>query len=156
MGTIRNNRCKNYNKRFDDFILPEPNSGCWLFEGGEENWGGYCRIEINGKRESVHRVAYARYLGPIPPGMCVCHRCDVRCCVNPDHLFLGTTQENTADRMRKGREARGERQGLAKLTPHQVWEIRQSDLSGRALARQYQVDRATIRSVVKRKTWQHL
>jgi len=156
MGRLRKNRCKNYNKRFDDFILPEPNSGCWLFDAGEETWAGYCRITVKGKRDVVHRVAYKRYFGEIPLGMCVCHRCDVRCCVNPDHLFLGTTQENTADRNRKQRQARGRRQHLAKLTPDQVWEIRRSELSGRELARQYEVDRRTIQAVLHNKTWTHV
>jgi hypothetical protein len=146
-----------YGTRFEDFISPEPNSGCWLWAGGgDDNWGGYCRIIFGGGRKGVHQFAYERCHGPIPSGLCVCHTCDVRCCVNPDHLFLGTSVENTADRDNKGRQARGEKQHLAKLTAEQVQAIRTTAGSTRALGRQFGVSRHTIRDVLRQRTWKHL
>ena len=100
--------------------------------------------------------AYERYRGPVPPGLLVCHSCDVRCCVNPDHLFLGTPADNTADMIRKGRMARGERRGHAKLTTEQALEIKASALSSRVVAAQYGVGSSTIRKLRRGKTWTHI
>ena len=71
----------------------------------------------------VHRVAWALFRGPIPKGMCVLHYCDNRPCCNPDHLYLGTNANNTADMLARGRESRGERSGQAKLTETQARDI---------------------------------
>ena len=142
--------------RFFRRISPEPNSGCWLWDGRVDE-DGYGRYGIWKKSDfGAHRLAYEFYRGPIPDGMCVLHRCDVRCCVNPDHLFLGSTQDNTADRHTKGRSARGERDGNAKLTAEIVWAIRADTRTHKEIAAAYRTSLANVSVIRARKTWREV
>jgi hypothetical protein len=99
--------------------------------------------------------------GDIPPGMCICHKCDTPACVNPDHLFLGTHADNNRDMRNKGRYvaipvARGEDCHLTKLTTEQVLRIRGDIRIGREIAKDYGVSTAAIYAIQNRKTWRHL
>lgn len=146
-------------KRFMDKVSPEPMSGCWLWTASV-NRGGYGRFGramIDGGIPA-HRASWFLFRGSVPPNTCVLHKCDVRCCVNPDHLFLGTLADNNADKTKKGRQARGITHMAAKLTVEQVLEIRAIAVRGQygALGRRFGVGKAAIRSIVLGVTWRHV
>lgn len=83
--------------------IPEPNSGCWIWLGTKDN-NGYGRIYIGPKKTSqAHRVFYELLFGKLRDDQLVCHKCDVRLCINPDHLFIGTAQDNSDDMRNKQR-----------------------------------------------------
>jgi hypothetical protein len=83
---------------------------CWNWTGGLDG-NGYGRLDFKGKRYGSHRLSYILSIGDIPGGMFVCHKCDNPLCCNPSHLFIGTLQDNNADRVKKGRSATGNRNG---------------------------------------------
>lgn len=80
--------------------------GCWLWSGAIGT-GGYGKTYFDGRYIDTHRVAWMLDHGPIPPGGVIAHRCDVRACVRPDHLFLTTAAGNMADMRQKARDSRG-------------------------------------------------
>lgn len=87
-------------------VEPEPNTGCWLWSGvrnGERGYGRFDSAPRSGLHERAHRASYELFVGPIPDDLLVLHTCDVRICVNPDHLFLGTQKQNMQDCIDKGR-----------------------------------------------------
>jgi HNH endonuclease len=146
-----------------DLTVREP-SGCWLWTRYRTRKGyGYGLARSGGSHVLVHREVYRLSHGgtALPPGMCVCHRCDRPPCINPAHLFLGTQADNAADRDAKGRSVymRGERHGSARLTEAQVRSIR-AERCGRTLLRvlaeRYGVSESTINDVISCRTWRHL
>ena len=89
---------------WQDRLIPEPNSGCWLWEGSTTRDGyGLVTIAPRKSPHRVHRLAWEQAYGPIPEKMSVLHRCDVPACCNPAHLFLGSQQDNVTDMVTKGR-----------------------------------------------------
>lgn len=96
--------------RFWNKVDKETESGCWEWVGSTRN--GYGCIRPIGVTKYSHRVSWELHNGPIPDGLWVLHKCDNRKCVNPDHLFLGTNQDNVNDKMSKGRGPVGARNGM--------------------------------------------
>ena len=95
-------------ERIDQYRSPEPMSGCYLWFG-VTNCNGYGRMYFKGRQQLVHRVVWQLSRGEIPARMNVLHRCDNRACSNIDHLFLGTTFQNSLDMMQKGRAVKSRR-----------------------------------------------
>jgi len=136
-------------------------NGCWIWLGSK-NGCGYGSSRRGGKTIRMHRAFYERHVGPIPAGLLVCHKCDVRACVNPEHLFFGTNKDNMDDRDRKGRlkvAPLGEKHNKAKLTEAQVLEARllwKGGASGRSLARKFDVNRKTMFFLLKGRNWKNV
>ena len=132
---------------------------CWLWRGGIDHYG-YGKFHVDGTWAKAHRIAYELAFGEIPTEKCVCHVCDIRACVRPAHLFLGTKSENTLDCFRKGRISKGDQHCHAKLTTADVREIRRSysmgEASQRIIATRFGVNQSNISCVVSRKTWAHI
>lgn len=132
---------------------------CWEWRG-PLNSNGYGRFATDNRQELAHRVAFRLFRGEVPAGMNVCHACDNRLCVNPDHLWAGTQSENLLDAVAKGRmvppNVAPEDNGNAKLQPPQVAEIRAAYRDGvlqRVLATRFRVSVSTISGIVNNKTW---
>lgn len=135
---------------------------CWLWTGKTEQ-NGYGRFQVGGKgapQVGAHRYSYELHFGPPPPDMVVMHKCDVRNCVNPSHLVLGTHLDNMADMMAKGRKRWvtpiGEASGAARLTDALVREMRASSESHVAWAKRLGVGKTAIRAARLGETWAHV
>lgn len=141
--------------RFSEKYEVDAVSGCWLWVGSIMH-KGYGVLQFDGRTERAHRVAHILFVGPIPEGLCVLHRCDVRSCVNPDHLWLGTIADNNRDKKEKGRESRGVDHWSAKLFPAAVRDIRDKRMSQGAYAKIYGVTRFAVGLAQRRQTWRHV
>ena len=149
-------------EKFWAMVEPIPFAGCWLWMGGYSSQG-YGVYALHGKQYLAHRLAHQLTTGIPPDGLCVCHRCDVRECINPQHLFLGTIADNINDMWAKGRGAptgaRGERAARSKLTSADVLAVREKLANGVSLvdiAREFGVTRRNIAHIKLGKTWAHL
>jgi hypothetical protein len=142
-------------------------SQCWKWTGcTHKNGYGFFSWRHLGRqyRVGAHQFSWLIHRGEIPRGLCVCHSCDNRACVNPDHLWVGTPKENTADMIAKGRmrvgDHKGSKNGRAKLTESQVLEIRAKFKShvvtAKMLAKEFRVNKQVIDKIMQRGTWNHL
>jgi hypothetical protein len=157
-GELDERRCDRF------WALVEKTETCWLWRGHVEA-NGYGRTSIgappNRTAWLAHRLAWVIENGPIPPGRWVLHRCDVRRCVRPSHLFLGTHEENMRDAAAKGRLGKGHRgsaNGTAKLTELDVRCIRalRGTLSTRDLGKNFGISASQVSLIHRGVAWRHV
>ena len=131
-----------------------PVNGCWEWNRGLDR-KGYAQAKIWGKGVWAHRASYAFFVEPIPDGLIICHKCDNPKCINPHHLFMGTTQDNVDDKMRKGRfvTTPGEKNGYAKLKANQIADILSDTRPQRTIGKEYGVSQSAISLIKLGKTW---
>ena len=136
----------------------DPFGGCWLWSAYQQS-GGYGATTGTDHREILaHRLSWALHNGSVPKGQVVCHKCDVRCCVNPAHLFLGSAGDNTDDMVRKGRHAFGERQGAAQiddLTAARIHDLLRQGIGPTEAARIAGCSKAIARNIAYAGSWKH-
>jgi len=155
-------------QRFMDKVYMEPNSGCWLWTAYLSK-SGYGQFHLNDICERAHRASYMMFVGEIPKDdnyvcrtMLVLHKCDVPSCVNPDHLYLGTSQDNSSDMITKGRTMNqtGELNNQSKLNELQVRVIKSllefDTLTGRAIAKIFKIAPATVCNIKTGKLWGYI
>lgn len=139
----------------------QKSDGCWLWTGSRFA-SGYGQLKVGGKRatpQRAHRISWELHFGPIPSRLVVCHSCDTPLCVRPDHLFLGTNADNSADMTSKARQIKGEHHWAAALTEPIVRTIREKHAMGSTimeLARQYSRSHGCISHIVHGRSWKHV
>lgn len=153
-------------ERIAHYTKLAPN-GCRLF-CGPTDVDGYGLLKVRGRRYRVHREIWGQANGPIPSGMCVCHRCDTPNCVNLDHLFLGTNLDNIVDKVSKDRQARGaaisdhigprygEYNARAKITEAMARAIRVARGRQIDIGREYGISQCAVSAIKRGATWRHL
>lgn len=152
-------------ERFLKFTVADGECIVWIASKSRGGYGQFNAGKVGDRKviAKAHRFAWIAQNGPIPPGQCICHRCDNPSCVNPDHLFLGSHGDNNRDMFSKGRgyildgsHIRGARNRRTKLTEDQVAEIRRRAAEGemgKVIAERFGVTPANVSSILCGKTW---
>lgn len=133
-------------------------NGCWIWQLSCFH-DGYGQSSLLGKKMRAHRLSYFLFTGVDPKELYVCHHCDNPKCINPDHMFLGTYEENMQDCRNKKRFIKGEKQGRSKLKEFQIKEIKSLLDEGvyqKDIAKLYEVTSSNISCINRKVSWRHL
>lgn len=150
------NRGSSLLERLYNNCVPVTESGCLIWLGYVSKYGYGTITTHHGEVKRVHRLSWELTHGEIPKGLFVCHKCDVKLCVRPEHLFLGTPKENTQDMVRKMRHSIGDKNWATVLKEEDIVAIRNDPRICKEIAKDYGVHLTTIASVKLRRTWKHV
>ena len=146
-------------EHIEKYSIPEPNSGCWLWLGHTDGFG-YGKTMFGKRTYRAHRLSWEAHRGHPPGDRFVCHKCDVPACVNPDHLWLGTHDDNMRDMRAKGRhpftDQRGEANPFSRLTEDIVRRVRAASGTCPDIAIRFGLNKWTVHDVRARRTWRHI
>ena len=145
-------------ERIEQNVVRVPESGCWIWDGAVSS-SGYGKLRSKYTQHTAHKVSYEVFKGPIQPGKYVCHHCDVRACVNPEHLFLGSPKENQQDMAKKMRHAYGDKNGNSKLSEDQaksILSMRNSGKTKTSVGDAFGVSRVAVAKIWSGALWPHL
>ena len=138
-------------------IKEELANGCVIASNYPTRKDGYLVVERGNKTTYLHRYIYEQIYGNIPSGKVIRHTCNNSSCINPEHLACGTQKDNIQDEIIRGTFARGEKNGMAKLTKEKVLKIRKDNIhTYKQLADIYNISPSVAHSVKTGKTWRHL
>jgi len=149
---------KTLEERFNEKWIPVTESGCWLWTGATYN-SGYGQIKTPYKSYRAHRVALMLAGVELKDDDLALHKCDNKLCVNPDHLYAGTHQDNMDDATSRGRRVCGEKHHSSKLTADDVSAIRaqfENGVSTVQVAKQYGICQATAYEIKSMKIWRNI
>lgn len=135
-------------------------NGCWLSKTSIRK-DGYSSLKRENKEILAHRLSYQLHKNKIPKDKLVCHTCDVRNCINPDHLYLGNDSINALDRQKRNKSCSqiGEKNHRAKLSKEDVINIRKklnNGISQKQISSEYKISKTTVSLIKLRKLWGHL
>lgn len=136
-------------------IVVQPTS-CW--EWVKCKYLGYGRLVLNKKHWAAHVYSYVAFVGPVPVGLQINHKCHNRACVNPNHLYAGTQKENVRDMDDSFRrnQARGARAGNSKITDDVAKSIFNASGFGKDIAQQYGISQSLVYAIKNKKVWRHI
>lgn len=173
--TSRSTRRRPFIERFLEKTEPIPECGCWIWIGAiakprqsdHDNWYGMTTLGHRRDFMGAHRASWILFRGPIPEGMCVLHRCDIKSCVNPDHLFLGSDLDNAHDMIAKGRagfqtdtnqirEDGRLRRFLSEPLIREAAAMFRSGMGVKAIAGHFDVVEVTLYQALRGRKWKHL
>jgi hypothetical protein len=150
--------CSDRCRFLSSVLMSENVNECWVWMGGV-NARGYGKASMDGKFIPAHRMSYILFFGEIPDGKLVCHACDNPPCVKPAHLWIGTTQENTKDMVKKRRHIFGEKSSVSKLSSQDVRDILALERLGinqAVIGEKFNISAGHVNNIVKKRVWKHI